>query len=103
MATDTIRDLSFDCYEISIHCRAYLCGNRGKVDLAAVARKHGLDWEWFGKRWPYRCDACGSRDVDMQLLPDVRPISPPRRHSSQGSKRKSAGAPIKIPEPELSP
>jgi hypothetical protein len=31
------------------------------------------------KRWPYRCDRCGSRDVGMQLLPDVRPNSSPDR------------------------
>jgi hypothetical protein len=41
----------------------------------------GFDWEWFGKRWPYRCDACGSRDVGMQLLPDVRPNSAPDRQA----------------------
>jgi hypothetical protein len=51
------------------------------ADLAAVARKHGLDWEWFGKRWPYRCERCGSRDVGMQLLPDVRPSSSPDRQA----------------------
>jgi hypothetical protein len=61
VSIDTIRDLILDGYEISIHCRAaYPCMNRTKVDLAAVARKHGLDWEWFGKRWPYRCDRCAS-------------------------------------------
>jgi hypothetical protein len=72
--TDTIRDLILDGYEISIHCRAYPCTNRAKVDLAAVARKHGLDWEWFGRSWPYgiaasfepgfstlsRCSTCSS-------------------------------------------
>jgi hypothetical protein len=26
------------------------CSNCAKADLAAIARKHGLDWEWFGKR-----------------------------------------------------
>jgi hypothetical protein len=75
-STDTIRDLILDGYEMSIHCRAYPCSNRVKADLAAVERKHGLDWQWFGKRWPYRCYRCyrcGSRDVGMQLLPDVRP------------------------------
>jgi hypothetical protein len=55
--------------------------NRTKADLAAVARKPGLGWEWFGKRWPYRCDRCGSRDVGMQLLPDVRPKSSPDRQA----------------------
>jgi hypothetical protein len=55
--------------------------NCAKVDLAAVARKHGLDWEWFGKRWPYRCDRCGSHDVGMQLVPDVRPSSAPDRQA----------------------
>ena len=28
-STDTIRDLILDGYEISIHCRAYPCSNRG--------------------------------------------------------------------------
>src|SRR6516225_2114284 len=79
MSADTVRDLILDGYEISIHCRAYPCTNRTKADLVAVARKHGLDWRWFGKRWPYRCDRCGSRDVGMQLLPDVRPNSSPDR------------------------
>jgi hypothetical protein len=76
---DTIRDLILDGYEISIHCRAYSCTNRVKADLALVARRRGLDWQWFGKRWPYRCDRCGSHDVGMQLLPDVRPNSAPDR------------------------
>jgi hypothetical protein len=76
---DTIRDLILDGYEISIHCRAYPCTNRVKADLTAVARKHGLDWEWFGQYWPYRCHRCGSHDVGMQLLPDVRPNSSPDR------------------------
>jgi hypothetical protein len=79
--TDTIRDLILDGYEISIHCRAYRCTNRVKTDLAEVARRHGLDWESFGKRWPYRCDRRGSRDVGMQLLPDVRPKSSPDRQA----------------------
>jgi hypothetical protein len=35
----------------------------------------------FGKRWPYRCDRCGSRDVGVQLLPDVRPKSSPDRQA----------------------
>jgi hypothetical protein len=51
-STDTLRDLILDGYEISIHCRAYPCGNRAKADLAAVARKHGLDWQWFGRAVP---------------------------------------------------
>jgi hypothetical protein len=48
---------------------------------AAVAHKRGLGWEWFGKRWPYRCDRCGSRDVGMQLLPNVGPNSAPDRQA----------------------
>jgi hypothetical protein len=61
VSTDTIRDLILDGYQISIHCRAYPCTNRVKADLAEVARRRGLDREWFGQRWPYRCDRCGSR------------------------------------------
>jgi hypothetical protein len=76
---DTVRDLILDGYEISIHCRAYPSTNRVKADLAEVARRRGLDYRWFGRRWPYRCDRCGSRDVGMQLLPDVRPNSAPDR------------------------
>jgi hypothetical protein len=78
---DTIRDLILGGYTISIHCRAYPCVNRAKADLAAVARKRGLYWEWFGKRWTYRYDQCGSRYVGMQLLPDVRPKSSPDRQA----------------------
>jgi hypothetical protein len=61
--------------------------NRGKVDLAVVARKRGLDWEWFGKRWPYRCDRCRSRDIGMQLLPDIRPKSSPDRQADFAAAR----------------
>jgi hypothetical protein len=42
---DTIRDLILDGYTISIDCRAYPCTNSTRADLAAVARKHGLDWQ----------------------------------------------------------
>jgi hypothetical protein len=79
ISPNTIRDLILEGYEISIHCRTYPCTNRTKVDLAEVARKHGLDWEWFGNRWPYRCSRCGSHDIGMQLLPDVRPKTSPDR------------------------
>jgi hypothetical protein len=78
-SADTLRDLILDGYTISIHCTAYPCRNSTKADLAEVARRLGLDWEWFGKRWPYRCARCGSHDVGMQLLPDVRPNSSPDR------------------------
>jgi hypothetical protein len=102
---DTIRDLILDRYEISIHCRAYPCANRIKADLAAVARKHGLDWRWFGKRWPYRCDRRGGRDVGIQLLPGVRPNSTPdggailrphERSSRRSRRRKPRGREIAI-------
>jgi hypothetical protein len=66
-STDTLRDLILGGYEISIHCRAYPCTKRVKADPAAFARKHGLDYGWFGRRWPYRCDRCGSRDKSRRL------------------------------------
>jgi hypothetical protein len=79
--TETIRDLILDGYTIVIHCRAYPCTNCDKADLVEVARCHGLDDRWFGRRWPYRCTRCGSREVGMQLLPDVRPNSAPDRQA----------------------
>jgi hypothetical protein len=75
----TIRDLILDGYEVTIHCNAYPCMNRVKADLVAIARRHGLGWRWFGRRWPYRCARCGSHDVGIQLLPDVRPNASPDR------------------------
>lgn len=81
ISTETIRDLILDGYEITIHCKAYPCTNRTKADLVEVARRHGLDYRWFGKRWPYRCSRCGSRDLGMSLLPDVRPNSAPDRQA----------------------
>ena len=69
MPTDTIRDLILDGYEITISCKAYPCMNRTKADLVALARRYGLDWDWFNRRWPYRCF---SRDR-MQLLPEAVP------------------------------
>jgi hypothetical protein len=53
-STDTIRDLILDGYEITISCKAYPCTNRTKADLVALARRYGLDWDWFGQRWPTR-------------------------------------------------
>jgi hypothetical protein len=79
--SDTIRDLILDGYTIAIHCRRYPCTNTVKADLVEVARRHGLGYQWFGKRWPYRCSRCGSREVGMQLLPDVRPNSSPDRQA----------------------
>jgi hypothetical protein len=81
VSTDTIRDLILDGYEVTLHCRAYPCTNRVKADLTEVARRRGLDYRWFGNRWPYRCSRCGSRDIGMQLLPDVRPNSAPDRQA----------------------
>jgi hypothetical protein len=63
MPTDTIRDLILDGYEITISCKAYPCMNRTKADLVALARRYGLDWDWFSNRWPYRCSRCGSREI----------------------------------------
>jgi hypothetical protein len=88
ISPDTIRDLMLEGYEISIHCRTYLCTNRTKADLAEVARKHGLDWEWFGNRWPYRCSRCGSQDIGMTLLPDVRPNTAPDRQADLDAARR---------------
>lgn len=77
--TDTLRNLILDQYEITLCCKA--CTNRVKADLAALARRYGLDWEWFGQRWPYHCTRCGSTEVGMTLLPDVRPNTSPDRQA----------------------
>jgi hypothetical protein len=88
MASDTLRDLILGGYTIVISCNRYPCTNSTKADLVALARRYGLDWQWFGKRWPYRCTRCGSTDVGMQLLPDIRPdTSPDRRRDLAIRKR----------------
>jgi hypothetical protein len=74
-----MRDGILDGYEIVIRCKKYPCMNSTRANLSEVARRHGLDWEWLGQRWPYRCTRCGSRDVGMTLLPDVRPNTSPDR------------------------
>jgi hypothetical protein len=88
---DTIRELMLDGYTVSIHCNAYPCTNRAKADLAAVARLNGLGWRWVGQRWPYRCDRCGSRDVGMRLLPDVRPSSSLNRQRDLAARKQLVG------------
>jgi hypothetical protein len=88
LSPDTIRDLILEGYQVTLYCRAYPCMNSTKVDLAAVARRHGLDWTWFGKRWPYRCSRCGSHDIGMQLLPDVRPNTAPDRQADLDAARR---------------
>jgi hypothetical protein len=75
----TLRDLILDGYRIAINCQRYPCTNTTNADLVEIARRYGLDWKWFGRRWPYRCTRCGSRDVAMQLMPDIRPNSSPDR------------------------
>ncbi|HWU60832.1 MAG TPA: hypothetical protein VN112_02285 [Ensifer sp.] len=96
---DTIGALIEYRYDLSVHCHARDCWNRGTVDLEALAVRLGKGHSFLAKdlRRFFRCSKCGSKDVGFILSPFTNCVAglastPVHTPSPTMSDESSAGA-----------
>jgi hypothetical protein len=67
--TRTFRDYLDDCCSVSAYCYNLECQHAARLDLEALADRHGLDTVLDHKR--LRCTRCGSRKTQIRISFDM--------------------------------
>ncbi len=67
--TRTFRDYLDDCYSVAAYCYNLKCQHSARLDLEALAARHGLDTVFDYKR--LRCTRCGSRTTQIRISFDM--------------------------------
>ena len=63
--SSTYRDLIEASHTVMAYCYAHGCQHSARLDLRALAARHGMDAEFRQDR--LRCSKCGGRKVQIRL------------------------------------